>query len=117
MAARRENYPDRLRKFVVPKINFKAKFYFEMADLDLGEKMEPPLTKELSDEETNNAVDNPLILPAYPCHTQSVERVVGLVSEAAKHRVGFDNRHRLIYINMYRYIYIYRYLSIYTGGS
>ena len=97
---------------MVPKINFKAKLHFEMEDLDIGEKMELLLTKELSDEEINSAVDNPLILPAYPCHTQSVERVVGLVSEAAKHRVGFDNRHRLIYINMYRYIYIDSYLYI-----
>ena len=94
MAARRERDPDNLRKFVIPKINFQANFYFDMADLDAGEKMEPPLTMELTDEEINGGIGNPLILPAYPCHTQSVERAVGLVSESGKHRVGFGNRNR-----------------------
>ena len=94
--ARREKDQDKLRKFVVPKINFKANFYFDMTDLDSEEKMEPPLTMELTDEEINSAVETPVILPAYPCHTQSVERAVGLVSESGKHRVGFVNRHRWI---------------------
>lgn len=94
MAARKEKDSDKLRKFVVPKIKFEANFYFDMADLDTGDKMEPPLTMDISDEVINSAVETPLILPAYPCHTQSVERAVGLVSEAAKHRVGFVNRHR-----------------------
>ena len=77
-----------------PKINFEANVYFDMSDLDTGEKMEPPLTMDFSDELINSAVETPLILPSYPCLTQSVERNVALVSEAGKHRVGYISRHR-----------------------
>ena len=37
----------------------------------------------MSDADLNLAMDQPVEFPAYPCHTQSVERAVKLVTDAA----------------------------------
>ena len=57
---------------------------------------EPPLTIELSDSALQDAVDAPLTLPPYLCHSQAVERWVAEVTEAAGKKVGHDARHRFI---------------------
>ena len=65
-----------------------------MVDWEKEQKTEPPLTMNLSDREILDIIEKPLELPHYPCHTQHVERVVPLVTEAAMQRVGYLNRHR-----------------------
>ncbi|CAH0547286.1 unnamed protein product [Brassicogethes aeneus] len=75
-----------VRKFKVPKINFKADEYYEMITYATYLNNEPPLTKSISVEELKSYIDtNEYIMtfPNYPCHTQSVERCVRLVTEAA----------------------------------
>ena len=97
MKARREfdqaNHP---RKFSVPKLNFEATIYVDLIDWDSVDCTEPPMTIELSNDAVKSALDTPLILPAYPNHTQSVEHMIPLVTEACRQRVGSVNRHRWI---------------------
>ena len=50
------------------------------------------MTVSLPDDEINNFLINPMECLAYPCHTQSVERGIQLISEAASHVIGAENR-------------------------
>ena len=40
-------------KFFMPKINFRAKSFHKMVNLNLSDKQNPPATKQLSYEEIN----------------------------------------------------------------
>ena len=53
--------------------------------------LEPPLTKDLSDEELQQLVSQPFI-SQIPCHSQGVERCVRTVSKASKSVYGMDAR-------------------------
>ncbi len=75
-----------IRKFVVPKLNTKAVFYFEKCDLD--QMCEPPATSKLSDEDVKAISEAPSVSD-HPCHNQFVESHVKLVSEAAPMFVHF----------------------------
>ena len=63
-----------VRKFNVPKINFKAKTYPELFDWRTTAITEPPFTASLSDDQIKDLVITPLTPPAFTCHTQAVER-------------------------------------------
>ena len=77
-----------VRKYVVPKINFKATSYTELIDLNKAGLTEPPLTLSLSDSQIISFKETPFKVPNYPCHTQAVKRAVRLVSEASSKVVG-----------------------------
>ena len=47
----------------------------------------------MSDADLNLAMDQPVEFPAYPWHTQSVERAVKLVTDAASQVEGEESRH------------------------
>ena len=78
----------RVRKYVVPKINFKATSYTQLIDLQKPGITEPPLTLSMSDAQISSFKETPFEVPSYPCHTQAVERAVRLVSEASSKVVG-----------------------------
>ena len=67
-----------------------------MVDWDAEQKTEPHLTQSFSDRDILDIIEQPLALRHHPCHTQHVECVVPLVTEAALQRVGYVNRHRWI---------------------
>ncbi|GBN41443.1 hypothetical protein AVEN_106735-1 [Araneus ventricosus] len=76
-----------LRFFKIPKLNFEAADYIDLIDWSNCVVTEPSLTihikqkdlKEMSKEE-----QFPLLtFEEFPCHKQSVERCVKLISEAA----------------------------------
>ena len=46
---------------------------------------EPPLTCSLTTMEVRHFLDSPMAVPAWPSHTQSVERLVKRVTEASSH--------------------------------
>jgi hypothetical protein len=84
---------------VIPNLNFTADDYISLIDWQTAAITEPPLTMELSQIDLERLVathDVPVLnFPKFPCHTQSVERSVKLVTEAcaavcgAKSRDGF----------------------------
>ena len=63
-------------QFLPPKINFAAKSYTDMIDWSKEQKMEPPLTIQMTENEILESLEKLLKLPSYPCHTQDVERLV-----------------------------------------
>ena len=52
---------------------------------------EAPLTRPMTEDDLNELLQKQLIFK-FPCHTQSVERVVQPVSQAAKTLFGKENR-------------------------
>ncbi|KAG7166674.1 Polyubiquitin-C-like, partial [Homarus americanus] len=67
-------------------INVNATKLSELVDLSL-EVLEPPLTTSLTSQELRNLKETPMQVPKWPSHTQSVERCVKMVTEAAGHYI------------------------------
>lgn len=76
-----------IREFAIPKLNFEATDYVDLINWQESHVTEPPLTKNISDEDLKLLVatgDIPVAdFPKFPCHTQAVERCVKLVTEAS----------------------------------
>jgi hypothetical protein len=76
-----------IREFAIPKLNFEATDYVDLINWQESYITEPPLTKNISDEDLKLLVatgDTPVVdFPQFPCHTQAVERCVKLVTEAS----------------------------------
>jgi hypothetical protein len=99
LRVRKKRKPEKeVRKFTVPKINFDAKSYQSIVQWKTSE--EPPVTMYLSNEELKQIVIDPgeilSDIKGMPCHTQSVERGIKLVTEAAKLVCGSENRDAMI---------------------
>lgn len=98
LQCRKNNTKKGVRKFVVPKLNFNAKHYTNLIDWNKTTITEPPLTKNLNYDQLMEIVTNPKKTSIFkmPCHTQSVERGVKLVSEASRNICGPEARHGFI---------------------
>ena len=83
-----------VRLFHLPTLNLEADTYYELADLEICQQ-QPPAIRHLSDSEIEDCRMKPLILH-HPCHNQTVERHVKLVTEASAQVTGFERRDRLI---------------------
>ncbi|KAG7161165.1 hypothetical protein Hamer_G029678, partial [Homarus americanus] len=75
----------------IPPINANATKLSELVDLSL-EVLEPPLTTSLTSQELRNLKETPMQVPKWPSHTQSVERCVKMVTEAAGHVYSHERR-------------------------
>jgi len=80
-----------LRRFSVPQLNWEADAYPEMINWE-GPMTEPPVTRDMPDAAIEGARDRPLDLPKFPCHSQSVERCVKLVSDVSRSVYGQERR-------------------------
>ncbi|GBO17472.1 hypothetical protein AVEN_199727-1, partial [Araneus ventricosus] len=78
---------DNRRRFVVPKLNFKANQYIDMIDWFKCDVAEPSITADLTVEELKSIAENGSIkdiqIYKFPCHTRSVERYEKIVTETA----------------------------------
>ena len=81
-----------VRKFIVPEINIYVELHQNMVDFDVTE---PPATTIMNDEAIQNFETSKLVLD-HPCHSQTVERHVKLVTEAFKHMAGFERRYGMM---------------------
>lgn len=91
-----------IRTFEKPHINFDASDYTEMVDMNDEDGIEPPITKNLSIDQIVECTKTPQnivfnMLYGIPCHTQSVERAIRLLSERAQNVFTEENRNRSIY--------------------
>ena len=79
-------------------INFEAENYWELINMESPGIGEPACTMKFSDLELHDMVQNQRKpdLQVYPCHSQSVERAVKLVSEASTCVYGKERRHQHI---------------------
>ena len=80
-----------IRIFQVPIINFNARSFHQMVNLNGREVNQPPAIKHHSDSEIEVIQKYPLKLN-HPCHKQHVERHVKLVTEASSQVCGIDCR-------------------------
>ncbi|KAG7155497.1 hypothetical protein Hamer_G031753, partial [Homarus americanus] len=58
---------------------------------DFG-SLRPPMTTSLTSQELRNLKETPMQVPKWPSHTQSVERCVKMVTEAAGHVYSHERR-------------------------
>ena len=85
-----------VRAFKLPVLNFRAEHYADLIDWSSLEVTQPPLLRDLSDGDLEEIAEVPVVLPAYPVHTQAVERTVKVVTEACSSVLGEEARHGLI---------------------
>ena len=95
---RSQNVPEIPRKVRVPEINFDCEFYYDLIDidsLDLEDFTSPPIlsSHSIEDLKSRNFRDDYLWIC---CHSQHVERLVGLTSLSALNAIGFQKRHAFI---------------------
>jgi len=75
-----------VKEFRPPVVNFNAQDYVDITDWASTSITPPPVLFDFPDEQIESAIQNLEFvydLPEYPCHTQSVERTVLLVSKAS----------------------------------
>ena len=76
-----------IRVFKVPKVDFHCEDCIDLIDWTDSITTAPPLLRNLSNQTLKSLAENPVDceteLVAIPCHSQAVERLVKLVSEAS----------------------------------
>ena len=75
-----------------PKLNLKATTLQDLVSWTSGDIHEPVFTCSLSNEELTNVLEKPYVTPDVKIHSQSTERAVQQVTEAAKAVVGQETR-------------------------
>ncbi|KAI6658225.1 hypothetical protein LOD99_15494 [Oopsacas minuta] len=81
-----------IRPFNLPSIRFSAEICVDMIDWETSFITEPPSTRYFSKEVLINCVRAPLEIPAYPRHTQAVERTIQSVAKSSCSVAGEDAR-------------------------
>ena len=72
-----------VRKHEIPQLNWNASKWTEIIDLERVKIWEPKIISKLSLEKVEAASEIPISFPKYPCHSQTVERMVKLVTEVS----------------------------------
>ena len=81
-----------IRELKIPTLKWDASSYIEMIDWSSSIHL-PYIIECMSDDEVASTMHQPHIFPAFPVHTQSVERAVKLVSEESSKVEGEESRH------------------------
>ena len=92
----RQRQTEEVRRFDLPRLCFSAVRYTDLIRWDTVCVTQPPLLRDLDDEELGGIVQAPVVVPSYPVHTQAVERAVRVVTEACQKVQGEEARHGLI---------------------
>ncbi|KAK0061524.1 hypothetical protein Bpfe_008906 [Biomphalaria pfeifferi] len=96
MKSRKQKRTSSVRSFCVPLIKFEATIYIDMIDWQKTPITEPPIVMDIDDDTLLTMIleeDTPrLDFARYPCHTQSVERHIKLVTEASQVVCGPEKR-------------------------
>ena len=87
-----------VRRYTIPALQWDAKQWWNIIDWNAKAATihEPSILKKLESYELRKAITQPISMPQFPLHSQSVERGVKLVSEASTKVVGQDKRHQHI---------------------
>lgn len=91
-----------IRQYNIPPLNFEAVSYIDLIDWQKCELTEPPITSHLTEDDLRNlifsgeSVAQHLESLKFPCHTQSVERFVKLVTEVSVSVCGENKRDGLV---------------------
>ena len=74
----------------------RSRNWWEIIDWEKARIDEPRILKRITNEELEKMLQTPACFPKYPCHSQSVEHAVKLVSTAAKKFYVEEKRHSFI---------------------
>src|SRR6218665_1337628 len=97
LKSRNDSHPENgVQAFVIPELNFAASDYIDLIDWQNLSITEPPVLSTLSRTDLWEIIASDCVpvfqFPKFPCHTQSVERSVKLVTEASAAVVGQTSR-------------------------
>ena len=81
-----------MRKFEIPQLNWEATDWHLIIDWSKVKLHETRNLQRLTEEDLCAALISPVKYPDFPCHSQSVERCVKLVSEVTKKIFGEENQ-------------------------
>ncbi|GBN84829.1 hypothetical protein AVEN_69258-1, partial [Araneus ventricosus] len=86
-----------VRRFVIPAFNFRATDYVDLIDWQACNVTPPAVLRHISYHELLKMIQDDVPVDGcefikFPSHTQSVERIVKLITEASRKRVGPQNR-------------------------
>ena len=73
-----------------PEINTDARTLYDL--IDWSSASEPPLTGDKTTAKIKTFIEHPMDVPDWPSHTQSIERCVKMVTEAAGHVYSHERR-------------------------
>jgi hypothetical protein len=93
--ARAEYRGKTIRDFKIPPLNFESTDYTNLINWQDIKVTEPPLTRKfVSDDDMEDSIANRTVKDIHklPCHTQAVERLIKLVTEASSAVVGAKSR-------------------------
>jgi hypothetical protein len=92
--ARNEAKTGVVRKFIIPKLNFECQNYTEIINWKNTVVTEPPLTLTLADHDISENIMSRKTFEHedFPNHTQAVERVIKLVTDASLAVCGPESR-------------------------
>ena len=85
-----------IRKHIIPPLQYESDNWWDIINWDAVKVYEPRILQRISAAEINATCGTPMTFPKYPCHSQSVERAVKLVSIASGKVCGLDKRHGFI---------------------
>ena len=90
-----------VRRFVIPAVNFEATDYVDLIDWQACYVTSIPVLRDIKNHELLKMIKDGVPMDGwdfikFPSHTQAVERIVKLVSEACGKTVGAQNRDELI---------------------
>jgi hypothetical protein len=79
-----------MRKHKVPDLNWEAESWEDIINWKKITVWEPRILEKLTMQGIKDAVLTPISFPKYPCHAQTVERMVKLVTESSSSVYGED---------------------------
>ena len=87
-----------VRRFQIPALRWDCKQLSDIIDWNSKAAIihEPSILKKLDKDELRKAITQPIIMPKFPLHSQTVERGVKLVPEASCKVIGEERRHQHI---------------------
>ncbi|GBN45680.1 hypothetical protein AVEN_36276-1 [Araneus ventricosus] len=95
----REIRPDYncVRRFVFPAVKFRATNYVDLIDWQACNVTPPTVLRHISSHELLKMIQDDVPMDVwdfikFPSHTQAVQRIMKLVTEASRKRVGPQNR-------------------------
>ncbi|GBN96867.1 hypothetical protein AVEN_266714-1 [Araneus ventricosus] len=99
----REIFPDGncVRRFVIPAVNFQATDYVDLIDWQACNVTPPTSLRHISSHELLKMIQDDVPMDGwdfikFPSHTQAIERIVKLITEASRRRVGLQKRNLFI---------------------
>ncbi|GBM16312.1 hypothetical protein AVEN_194052-1 [Araneus ventricosus] len=85
-----------VHRFIIPAVDFRATYYVDLIDWPACNFTLPTVLRHISSHELLKMIQNDVPMDGsdfikFPSHTQAVERIVKLITEASRKRVGPQN--------------------------